>query len=68
MLTCWSSGASFQDGLSVPTDECMESYCVVFACDVLLICACLGHVDFLDYCYECTSWVLLNALCLLMCL
>jgi hypothetical protein len=32
-----SSGASFGAGLSVPTDECMDEYCVVFACDTLLV-------------------------------
>jgi hypothetical protein len=43
-----SSGASFPAGLSVPTDECMELSCVVYACDVLLACACLVHVEFLS--------------------
>jgi hypothetical protein len=36
------SGASFRAGMRVPTDEC-----VVFACDVLLACACPVRVEFL---------------------
>jgi hypothetical protein len=43
-----SSGASFRAGLSVRTDEGMEKYCVVFACDVLLVCTCHVHVDVLS--------------------
>jgi hypothetical protein len=41
-----SSGTSFRAGLSMPTDDCIEQYCVVFACDVLLVCACRVHVVF----------------------
>jgi hypothetical protein len=33
----------------------------VFACDVLLACACPVRVEFFDCCCECTCWVLLNA-------
>jgi hypothetical protein len=43
-----SSGASLRAGLSVPTNECMKEYCVVFACDVLIACACRVHVEFLS--------------------
>jgi hypothetical protein len=42
-----SSGASFPAGMSLPTNECVELCCVVFACDVLLACACPVHVIFL---------------------
>jgi hypothetical protein len=41
------SGANFRAGMRVPTDECVESCCVVFACDVLLACACPVRVEFL---------------------
>jgi hypothetical protein len=43
-----SSGASFRAGLSVPSDVCIEKNCVMFACDVLLACACHVHVDLLS--------------------
>jgi hypothetical protein len=42
-----SSGASFRAGLSVPTDECVEWYCVVFAC---LCLSCQLHVHKLVFC------------------
>jgi hypothetical protein len=47
-MLAMSSGASVQAGLRVPTDECVQKYCVVFACDVLLACACHVYVDFLS--------------------
>jgi hypothetical protein len=32
-----SSGASFRAAMRVPTDECVEECCVVFASDVLVL-------------------------------
>jgi hypothetical protein len=43
-LLARSSGASFRAGVSVPTDECVEYYCVLFACDVLFV----GFVPFVS--------------------
>jgi hypothetical protein len=41
------SGARVRAGMRVPTDECVEYCFVVFACDVLLACACPVRVEFL---------------------
>jgi hypothetical protein len=63
------SGGSPRAGLSVPTDECMDLSCVVFACFVLLVCACPVHVNFIIAAVNALAGCRgMNAWCLPVCL